>query len=158
MFGEKEIVGQTIIRIENNRIVLPPFTYAEPGEEISAMLDPYQKKLLLMKEKVLIAKIMEYDKLLDDKRKEGVLSYQEYHKFKRYFWGILPFHTRTIDQKCRYLLFSKDPSEALDMDLLRRLNLKEQVFAVGTGNALEIYPSENSYHEYQSFIDERRKK
>ena len=48
MFGEKPIVGQTILRISKDRIILPSFTHAEPGDEVSATLDPYQKKIILL--------------------------------------------------------------------------------------------------------------
>ena len=46
MFGEKPIVGQTILRISKDRIILPSFTHTEAGDELSATFDPYQKKII----------------------------------------------------------------------------------------------------------------
>ena len=54
MFGEKPIVGQTILRISKDRIILPSFTHAEAGDEVSATLDIYQKKIILLQENHLL--------------------------------------------------------------------------------------------------------
>ena len=94
MFGEKPIVGQTIIRIKSDRIILPEFTHVEAGDLVSATLDPYQKKVILLQEK----------------------------------------------------------------ELIERLNLRDEVFAVGVGTTLELYPSEQAYEEYQIMEEERKLK
>lgn len=158
MFGEKTIVGQTILRISKDRIILPDFTYAEPGEEISATLDPYQKKIILLKEKDLIERLDELHKKMKIAREEKRLGYKEYYELERYFWGMLPLHERTLTKKKEYLLFNRKPYASIELRQLERLNLKDEVFAVGTGQALEIYPTEQAFHEYLEFEEERRKK
>jgi hypothetical protein len=57
MFGEKPIVGQTILRINKDRIILPSFTHVEAGDEVSATFDVYQKKIILLQEKELIERL-----------------------------------------------------------------------------------------------------
>ena len=54
MFADKQIVGQTILRVSNDRIILPSFSHVESGDLVSATLDPYQKKIILLQEKELI--------------------------------------------------------------------------------------------------------
>lgn len=158
MFGEKPIVGQTILRISKDRIVLPSFTYAEPGEEISATLDPYQKKIILLKEKDLIERLNTLHEKMLKAREEGRLGYKDFHELQRYFWGMLPLHERVLNKKLEYLLFNRKPVAGFELRQLQRLILRDEVFAVGTGNALELYPSEQAYHEYQELEEERRKK
>lgn len=158
MFGEKPIVGQTIIRIQNNRIVLPEFTYSEPGETISAMLDPYQRKLILMKEQELIRRLMEYDQKIELARREKRINYQRYHDLKRYFFGILPLHERELNKKKQYLLFSSKPEDACEQRIIRRLNLRDQVFAIGLDTSLEIFSSSEAYQDYLKFKEDHTKK
>ena len=155
MFGEKPIVGQTILRISKDRIVLPPFTYAEPGEEISATLDPYQKKIILLKEKDLIDRLNTLHEKMLKAREEGRLRGKDFHDLQRYFWGILPLHERKISQRLEYQLFNRKPVAAHELRQIQRLNLRDEVFAVGVGTTLELYPSEEAYHEYQQ-NEERR--
>ena len=57
-----------------------------------------------------------------------------------------------------YLIFNRKPVAGFELRQLQRLILRDEVFAVGTGNALELYPSEQAYHEYQELEEERRKK
>ena len=89
-------------------------------------------------------------------RIEGRLGYKEYHDLQRYFWGMLPLHERTITKKLEYQLFNRKPVAGLELKQLERLlNLRDEVFAVGVGTTLEIYPDEQSYHEYQTKEEQR---
>lgn len=156
MFGDKPIVGQTILRISNDRIILPSFTHVEAGDEVSATLDPYQKKIILLQEKELIERLNTLQEKMKLAREEGRLGYKDYHDLQRYFWGMLPLHERTINKKFEYLLFNRKPVASFELRQLQKLNLRDEVFAVGVGTTLEIYPDEQSYHDYQEMIEQKR--
>lgn len=156
MFGEKPIVGQTIIRIKSDRIILPSFTHVEAGDEVSATLDPYQKKIILLQEKELIERLNTLHEKMKLARAEGRLGYSDYHDLQRYFWGMLPLHERIINKKLEYQLFNRKPVAGCELLQLQRLNLRDEVFAVGVGTTLELYPSEEAYHEYQKMEEERK--
>lgn len=156
MFGEKPIVGQTILRISKDRIILPSFTHVEAGDEVSATLDPYQKKIILLQEKELIERLNTLHDKMKLARTEGRLGYKDYHDLLRYFWGMLPLHERTITKKLEYQLFNRKPVAGCELRQLQRLNLRDEVFAVGVGTTLELYPSEEAYHEYQKMEEEKK--
>jgi DNA-binding transcriptional regulator/RsmH inhibitor MraZ len=157
MFGEKPIVGQTILRINKDRIILPSFTHAEPGDEISATLDIHQKKIILLQEKELIERLTTLHEKMKVARTEGRLGYQDYHNLQRYIFGMLPLHERILNKKLEYQLFNRKPVAVHELRQLERLlNLRDEVFAVGVGTTLEIYPDEQAYHEYQAMEEQRR--
>lgn len=158
MFGEKPIVGQTIIRIKSDRIILPEFTHVEAGDLVSATLDPYQKKVILLQEKELIERLNTLHEKMQLARSEGRLGYKDYYELQRYFWGMLPLHERTITKKLEYQLFNRKPVAGCELRQLQRLNLRDEVFAVGVGTTLELYPSEEAYEEYQIMEEERKLK
>ncbi len=158
MFGEKPIVGQTIIRIKSDRIILPEFTHVEAGDLVSATLDPYQKKVILLQEKELIERLNTLHEKMQLARSEGRLGYKDYYELQRYFWGMLPLHERTITKKLEYQLFNRKPVAGCELRQLQRLNLRDEVFAVGVGTTLELYPSEQAYEEYQIMEEERKLK
>lgn len=158
MFGEKPIVGQTIIRIKSDRIILPEFTHVEAGDLVSATLDPYQKKVILLQEKELIERLNTLHEKMQLARSEGRLGYKDYYELQRYFWGMLPLHERTITKKLEYQLFNRKPVASCELRQLQRLNLRDEVFAVGVGTTLELYPSEEAYEEYQIMEEERKLK
>ena len=155
MFGEKPIVGQTILRINKDRIILPSFTQVEAGDEVSATFDVYQKKIILLQEKELIERLNALQEKMKLARAEGRLGYHDYHELQRYFWGMLPLHERRISQRLEYQLFNRKPVAAHELRQIQKLNLRDEVFAVGVGTTLELYPSEEAYHEYQQ-NEERR--
>ena len=155
MFGEKPIVGQTIIRIKSDRIILPKFTHVEAGEEVSATIDPFQRKIILLQEKELLERLEVLHEKMKLAREEKRLSYSEYQDLQRYFWGMLPLHERKITQKLEYQLFNRKPVASCELRQIQRLNLRDEVFAVGVGTTLELYPSEQAYHEYQEFEQAR---
>lgn len=155
MFGEKPIVGRTIIRIKNDRIILPEFTHVEAGDLVSATLDVHQKKVILLQEKELIARLNTLHEEMLQARTEGRLSYRDFTDLQRYIWGMLPLHERTITKKLGYQLFNRNPVAACELRQLQRLNLRDEVFAVGVGTTLELYPSETAYEEYQAMEQER---
>ena len=158
MFGEKPIVGQTIIRIKSDRIILPEFTHVEAGDLVSATLDPNQKKVILLQEKELIERLNTLHEKMQLARSEGRLGYKDYYELQRYFWGMLPLHERTITKKLEYQLFNRKPVAGCELRQLQRLNLRDEVFAVGVGTTLELYPSEEAYEEYQIMEEERKLK
>lgn len=158
MFGEKPIVGQTIIRIKSDRIILPEFTHVEAGDLVSATLDPYQKKVILLQEKELIERLNTLHEKMQLARSDGRLGYKDYYELQRYFWGMLPLHERTITKKLEYQLFNRKPVASCELRQLQRLNLRDEVFAVGVGTTLELYPSEQAYEEYQIMEEERKLK
>lgn len=155
MFGEKPIVGQTIIRIKSDRIILPKFTHVEAGEEVSATIDPFQRKIILLQEKELLERLETLHKKINLAKEEKRLSYSEYQDLQRYIWGILPLHERRITQKLEYQLFNRKPVASCELRQIQKLNLRDEVFAVGVGTTLELYPSEQSYYEYQEFEQAR---
>ena len=155
MFGEKPIVGQTIIRIKSDRIILPKFTHAEKGELVSATIDPFQRKIILLQEKELLERLEKLHEKIKLAREEKRLTYSEYEESQRYFWGMLPLHERRISQKLEYQLFNRKPVASCELRQIQKLNLRDEVFAVGVGTTLELYPSEQAYHEYQEFEQAR---
>lgn len=147
MFGEKEIVGHTIIRIKNNKIVIPDFTGVEANQELEATIDPYRRKILIMKKADFDSRLELLASKIEKAKKEGRLTRQEISNLEHYLWGILPLHTRLINKKKEFLLFSSKSEDTSEQKQIRQLNFQNQVFAVGVGTHLEIYPSEESYYE-----------
>lgn len=147
MFGEKPIVGQTILRIsKDDRITLPSFTGAEPGEEICSMIDPYFEKLILLREKDLYEKLQAYLNRAQTARELKIITGEQYRWLQRYFYAILPQAEKNLNQKLQFLLYSKRKENCYDVKELRRLNFRpDQVFVVGTGHTLEVFKDEESY-------------
>ena len=87
---------------------------------------------------------------------EGRLKAKDYHDLQRYFWGMLPLHERIISKKLEYQLFNRKPVASCELRQIQRLNLRDEVFAVGVVTTLEIYPDEQAYHDYQTMEEERR--
>lgn len=156
-FGTSAIIVQKTISIINDRIILPKETGAQLGEEICAMLDPYQKKMMLMTEEELLRTIHRYMDLADEARQLRKITYAEHLNYQRYFYGILPLRERIITKKREYQIFSNKEDEVSNMRRLRKLNFKDTVFAIGVGTHLELYPSEESYQEYQEIYAPRDK-
>ena len=157
MFGDKPIVGQTILRIsKDDRITLPSFTGAEPGEEISSMIDPYFEKLILIREKDMIEKLQAYLERAKVARELKIITGEQYRWLQRYFYAILPQAEKNLNQKLQFLLYSKRKENSYDVKELRRLNFHpDQVFAVGSGHTLEIYKDEESYQLSLKIEEER---
>lgn len=156
-FGTSTIIVQKTISIINDRIILPKETGAQPGEEICAMLDPYQKKIMLMKEEELLKTIHRYMDIVEKYRQQRKITYAEYLNYQRYFYGILPLRERIITKKREYQIFSKKEDEIFNMRRLQKLNFRDSVFAIGVATHLELYPSEESYKEYQEVYVPRDK-
>jgi DNA-binding transcriptional regulator/RsmH inhibitor MraZ len=70
---------------------------------------------------------------------------------------MLPLHERILNKKLEYQLFNRKPVAVHELRQLERLsNLRDEVFAVGVGTTLEIYPDEQAYHDYQAMEEQRR--
>ena len=157
MFGEKPIVGQTILRIsKDDRITIPSFTGIEPGEEISSMIDPYYEKLILLREKEMIERLKAYMEKIDAYRASHGMSYKEYDRMRLYIWAILPQADKKVNQQSQFLLYSKRRENMYDVKELRKLEFKDQIFAVGVGHTLELYKSEEAYHLSLTKKEERQ--
>ena len=141
MFGEKEIVGKTIIRVNKNRIIIPKFTGVEIGEELQPMYDIKKQKLLLLKVEEYNEKIANFEKRLQELRDSGEIDYQKVLNHRRYVYGILSFYAEKVDSQRRIHLEER---------IFRDLNFGNTVFAVGVEKHLEIYPSEEKYHLLKS--------
>ena len=146
MFGEKPIVGQTIIRIKSDRIILPKFTHVEAGEEVSATIDPFQRKIILLQEKELLERLEVLHEKMKLAREEKRLSYSEYQDLQRYFWGMLPLHERKITQKLEYQLFNRKPVASCELKQIQKFikdypNLKKIFLEVRKSNI----PAINAY-------------
>ena len=158
MYGEKPVVGHTIIRIKNNKIVLPDYTHIETGETLYSTIDLHQRKIMIMNQKDFYKRLNDFKEKIEDGRKKRLISYQQYHNLQRYIWGILCLHERYINKKKEYMLFSDKYEDSAEQRQIRRLNFKDEVFAVGVGTHLEIYPSEQAYQEDLIFQEELAKK
>ena len=147
MFGENPIVGQTILRIsKDDRITLPSFTGAEPGEEICSMIDPYFEKLILLREKDLYEKLQGYLERAKTAHELKLISGEEFRNRQRFFYAILPQAEKKLNQKLQFLLYSKRKENCYDVKELRRLNFRpDQVFVVGSGHTLEVFKDEETY-------------
>lgn len=158
MFGDKTIEVKNSISIINNKIELPKETNAEIGETVYSMIDIYQRKITLMNEQEFYQRLSEYKEKLDELRKNGKIDYKTYHHLQTYIWGILCLHERTITKKREYMLFSKKFEDQAEQRQIRKLNFINQVYAVGQGTTLELYPSEQAYKDYLLFREEKKLK
>ena len=68
MFGEKEIIGIKNLKINKNRISLPPFTFATPNDELFFIFDHTGKHMILAQEQELMANI---DRVREELKKRG---------------------------------------------------------------------------------------
>ena len=109
----------------------------------------------VLKTKELIERLTILQKKLEQARKEGRINPVEYRNIQRYYWGRLPLHERKINQKLEYQLFNRRPVATYELREIQQLNLRDEVFAVGVGTTLELYPDEQSYHEYQKMIEQK---
>lgn len=157
MFGEKPIVGHTIIRINNNRIILPESTHVEVGEILNSTIDLYQRKIMIMNEQDFYIRLNELKEKIEKGRQERRIDYQTYHNLQRYIWGMLCLHDRKINKKKEFMLFSSKYEDQAEQRQIRKLNFKDEVFAVGVGTHLEIYPSEQAYYDDLLFQEKRKK-
>ena len=158
MFGENPIEGQTILKIDKtDRITLPSFTGAEPGEEICSMIDPHFERLILLREKDLYEKLQGYLERAKTARELKLISGEDFRNLQRFFYAILPQAEKNFNQKLQFWLYSKRKENCYDVKELRRLNFRpDQVFSVGVGHTLEIYKDEESY-QYSLKMDAERK-
>ncbi len=147
MFGEKEIVGHTILTISKNRITIPSFTGVEIGEQINPMYDIRKKKLLLMKVSEFEAKLEHFEKTITELRSEGTISYQKLLNYRRYVYGILSFYAEEVDHQRRI---------HLEPRIIRDLNFGDKVFAVGKGQMLAIYPNQEAYQEDLEYEESKK--
>ncbi len=67
---------------------------------------------------------------------EGQITRHQLINFRRYFYGILSFYPEKVDKQRRLHLEER---------VFRDLNFKDQVFAIGVDQHLEIYPNEEAY-------------
>ncbi len=66
MFGEKSIYGQSIVHIDDkNRIILPKYTYAEPGDKLLVINEG--EYLAIHSEQEIEEKLKQKEKELDKK-------------------------------------------------------------------------------------------
>ena len=83
MYGEKPVVGHTIIRIKNNKIVLPDYTHIETGETLYSTIDLHQRKIMIMNQKDFYKRLNDFKEKIEDGRKKRLISYQQYHNLQR---------------------------------------------------------------------------
>lgn len=137
MFGEKEIIGESTIKVNRGRIIVPKFTYGEIDDDLLIMFG-------LMKNKLIIGQAENMMKLLEEVEKEmielGVKQGQERFMFirraRRFLYGQRCITEEKIDKQKRILI----PKNAIE-----ELNFGSQVFVIGNQNRLDIYKDEESY-------------
>lgn len=147
MFGEKTIEVKKSISIINNKIQLPLETHAEIGETVYSTIDIYQRKIIIMNEQDFNKRLNHYKEKLDTLRQTGQIDYKKYHQLQLYIWGILCLHDRKLTKKREYTLFSNKYEDQAEQRHIRKLNFNNQVFAVGVGTTLELFPSEEAYEK-----------
>lgn len=149
-FGKKEIIGSATLKIDNkNRIVLPSFTYATPEDKIALMYDLKRTKIIIEEWKKFEEHIDYIDDMLKKMYQDKKLTHKQLHQMQLYVFGDGCLEPPTTVGNGRRIVI---PSRAIE-----KLNLKDEVFAVGNTvkieaqdkelilHRLEIYPSEESY-------------
>ena len=122
------------------------------------MIDPYYEKLILIREKEMIERLKEYMNRIDKYREEYGMTRFRYHWYQMFIWGILPQAEKKVNKNSQFLLYSKRKENSPDVKELKKLNFKDEIFAVGVGHTLELYPSEEAYHLSLKKQEERNKK
>ena len=138
MFGEEQIIGKTVLKVdEKGRITLPKFTQAEPGEEIALMYDLRRTKIVIYAMMEFEAKLKEAGEKIDELYRAKEITYDEKMWFRRYIYGDGCLEPPTTVAKGRRISI---PPRAI-----KKLNLRDEVFVIGNETRLEIYPTEEDY-------------
>lgn len=132
MFGEKEIIGIKNLKINKNRISLPPFTFATPNDELFFIFDHTQNHLILAQEQEIMANLSKIRENLKIKVSNSEITYKDFLRYQRYLYGIMCIEGHKVDSQKRILLPDRG---------LKKLNLSKEVLVVGKGTRLHIYPN-----------------
>ena len=142
MFGEKEIIGIKNLRLNNNRIILPSFTYATPNDELFFIFDHTQKHMILLQEKELMDTLDRIVEDLKNKVNTKEITYKEYLRYKRYLYGVMCIEGHKVDAESRILLPERG---------LKQLNIDKEVTIVGKGTKLAIFPNTEELNQSMKF-------
>ena len=138
MFGEKEIIGIKNLRINKNRISLPPFTFATPNDELFFIFDHTRKHMILAQEEEIMSSLDQIREDLKAKVATGEITYRDYIRYQRYLYGIMCIEGHKVDSQKRILLPERG---------LKQLNLSKDVVVVGKGTRLHLFPNMESVPE-----------
>lgn len=137
MFGEKNIIGESTIKVNKGRIIVPKFTYGEVDDNVLLMFS-------LMKNRLIIGQTDSMIKLLEKVEKEmielgvnqGQPEFTYARKVRRFLYATRCITEEKIDQQRRILI---------PKNVMEELNFGSQVFVVGNQNRLDIYQNEEVY-------------
>ena len=149
-FGKKEIIGSAKLKLDSKgRIALPSFTHATPEDRIALMYDLKRTKIIIEEYKRFEEHLEYISQKLEQLYREKKLTYKQLHHMQLYIYGDGCLEPPTTVGSGKRIVI---PSRAIE-----KLNLKDEVYAVGDTvkfelqdkeliiHRLEIYPSEESY-------------
>ena len=149
MFAEHEIIGESSIKVSKGRqIILPKFTFAEPGDKLGLFYGISLPKIPEVRDrlgrmKLIIMRLQEFEERLerfqtnlDAARKDGRVSYKDYYDYQRIYFAMLAITYEEV---------TKLGKITLEQIPVRNLNITDSAYAVGNGYHLDIYPSKEIY-------------
>ncbi len=142
MFGEEEIIGIKNLRINKNRITLPSFTFATPDDELFFIFDRTKGHMILAQEQKIMETLGKIRLDLQEKVRNGEISFRDYLKCQRYLYGIMCIEGHKVDAQRRILLPERG---------LKQLNISKDVTVIGRGTKLDIYPYSEELSKGMSF-------
>lgn len=137
MFGENEIIGQTTIKVNKRRIVLPEFTFREPDDELLLMYGLLKEKLIIGHIVSMEIKLNQIEEaLISSNYKKDENKLKRIRDIRRLLYGSRCIEETKIDQQKRILIPKK---------VIETLDFEKEVFAVGHEDRLDIYKDEATY-------------
>lgn len=136
MFGEKEIVGQTIVNVRKNSLItLPKFTLAEPKESLVLSAAVFTNMVYLFNEEDFAQFAYNKRDLLSDAVSKKKITLRKYLFLMRIFCA----------KNSGYVDVKKDRSITLSEVALKHLEFSPSLFVIGVENHLELYRDFESY-------------
>ena len=147
MVKEKEIIGESTIKIpKNRRISLPSFTGMETNDLIKPHLSAYGSVLVLFPEKVYQATEKEYLSSLEERRVLGKINDYILNKYRLIYISSFGFPTQSKKKKKRIIL----PKKAL-----QKLEITDKALLIGRGNTLILCKDKDKYNELEEILKAR---
>lgn len=130
MFGEKMIIGQKLISLDNKkRIILPKFSYAEYKDEIVFLLDK-NNVVMLYNMNMLLEKINQLEVNSENSKLLNLYNTE----LERIYDSCIS--TGFVDKQKRIII----PKEIID-----KVSFDGHVYALGNGRHLKLFKDEEHF-------------
>lgn len=126
----------TNLKINKNRIVLPKYSLINPGDKVGFIHDFNMTKLNIYKKEDLDLIIEEFINTVDELKSTKQITYKQYLKIQRYFFGKCLYYDKEVDSNRRISI----PKEALN-----KLDIKDEVLVVNKDKRIELYKDYKTY-------------